>query len=133
MSETNEDIVLIHDGVRPLISSELISQNIQDVKKYGSSITSSIVKETIVEINDDGTISNVPNREHSRIAKAPQCFKLDDILTAHERAIKDGKEDFIDSCTMMNYYGYHLHSIVKFSNCLSNLALFLTMATTRAS
>lgn len=106
----NDDaVILIHDGVRPLINSDLISQNINDVNIYGSSITSSLVKETIVSIKDDETIDNVPDRKHSRIAKAPQCFKLNDILNAHKKALGEGITDFIDSCTMMNYYGYKLH------------------------
>lgn len=103
-----KSIVLIHDGVRPLISSELITRNIECVKKYGSSITGGIVKETIVEIDDDGGIKLVPDRAHSRVAKAPQCFYLDDILATHLRALKEGKTDFIDSCTMMQHYGYKL-------------------------
>ena len=49
-----KSVVLIHDGVRPLISSELLARNIECVKKFGSSITSGIVKETIVEIDDEG-------------------------------------------------------------------------------
>ncbi|MBU5478967.1 2-C-methyl-D-erythritol 4-phosphate cytidylyltransferase [Eubacterium sp. MSJ-13] len=102
-------IVLIHDGVRPLISSELLTNNIEAVKKYGSSITSGIVKETIVEIKDDGKIEMVPDRAHSRVAKAPQCFWLSDILEAHKRALAENRTDFIDSCTMMNHYGFDLH------------------------
>jgi len=53
-NNTDDDIVLIHDGVRPLINANLLYRNIQDVKKYRSSITSGIVKETIVEIDDIG-------------------------------------------------------------------------------
>lgn len=104
-----KSIVLIHDGVRPLINEKLITDNIESVKKYGSSVTSGIVKETIVEIDDDHDIILVPDRAHSRVAKAPQCFYLDDILTAHNKALEQGKTNFIDSCTMMQYYGYHLH------------------------
>lgn len=102
-------VVLIHDGVRPLINSNLLTKNIENVKKYGSSITSGIVKETIVEICDDGGISAVLDRTRSRVAKAPQCFFLDDILVAHEKALADGRTDFIDSCTLMQHYGYKLH------------------------
>ncbi len=104
-----KSIVLIHDGVRPLINEELLSKNIQDVEKFGSSITSGIVKETIVEIYDDGGIKTVPDRAHSRVAKAPQCFWLDDILSAHKRALSENRSDFIDSCTMMQNYGFKLH------------------------
>lgn len=109
ISGNSETIVLIHDGVRPLISSDLLTRNIEDVNKYGTSITSGIVKETIVEIDDSGDIKLVPDREHSRVAKAPQCFYLKDILSAHKQAQKEGVTTFIDSCTMMKHYGYQLH------------------------
>lgn len=109
ISENEDDIVLIHDGVRPLINIELLTNNINDVKKYGSSITSGIVKETIVEIDDEGDILLVPDRAHSRVAKAPQCFYLKDILNSHEKALQENIISFIDSCTMMKYYGYKLH------------------------
>ncbi len=102
-------IVLIHDGVRPLINKRVITENIASVEKYGSSITSGIVKETIVEIDDAGGILLVPDRAHSRVAKAPQSFYLKDILSAHEKAMEEGRRDFIDSCTMMKHYGYQLH------------------------
>lgn len=106
-----KSIVLIHDGVRPMITSELLSQNIESVKKYGTSITSGIVKETIVEIDDKGQILMVPDREYSRVAKAPQSFWLNEILETHRKALKEGRIDFIDSCTMMNHYGFKLHMI----------------------
>ena len=109
ISGNSETIVLIHDGVRPLINSDLLTRNIEDVNKYGTSITSGIVKETIVEIDDSGNIKLVPDREHSRVAKAPQCFYLKDILSAHKQAQKEGVTTFIDSCTMMKHYGYQLH------------------------
>lgn len=109
VADNNNCIVLIHDGVRPLINIDLLSKNICDVKKFGSSITSGIVKETIVEIDDNGEIKLVPDRLHSRVAKAPQCFYLKDILSSHERALKEGITNFIDSCTMMQHYGFKLH------------------------
>ncbi len=104
-----KSIVLIHDGVRPLISEQLITENIQAVETFGNSITSSIVKETIVEIDDSGNIKLVPDRAHSRVAKAPQCFWLDDILMAHNKALAEGMVSFVDSCTMMQYYGIKMH------------------------
>ncbi len=104
-------IVLIHDGVRPLISSRLLSENINCVKEHGSAITAGIVKETIVVMNDDGVIEQVPSRKNSRVAKAPQSFFLDDILSVHEKALSEGLRDSIDSCTLMKSYGFTLHMI----------------------
>lgn len=109
VAQDEKTVVLIHDGVRPLISPELLSKNITDVNQYGSSITSGIVKETVVEIYDNGDIKLVPDRAHSRVAKAPQCFWLNDILSVHKRALESGRTDFIDSCSIMHTYGYSLH------------------------
>lgn len=105
-------VVLIHDGVRPLIDEQLIIDNIRNVQEHGSSITTSVVKETILVVNpEDSSIDYVPSRANSRIAKAPQSFWLDDILGAHEKALSEGKIDFIDSCSMMQHYGHRLYLI----------------------
>ena len=102
-------IVLIHDGVRPLINAKLITDNIESVKKNGSAITTAVVKETILVVNEGtATINYVPSRKNSRVARAPQSFWLNDILNAHEKALSEGKKVYIDSCTMMQEYGYDL-------------------------
>ena len=106
-----KSIVLIHDGVRPLINSELLSSNIASVKKHGSAITAGVVKETIVVVGNDLDVEQVPPREKSRVAKAPQSFWLEDILSVHKQALADGEENSIDSCTLMKRYGKHLHMI----------------------
>lgn len=111
VADGNKAIALIHDGVRPLINAKLLSDNIHCVKEYGSAITAGIVKETVVIIDENGEIEQVPSRALSRLAKAPQSFYLDEILSAHRTAIKEGKTDFIDSCSMMQYYGKKLHMI----------------------
>lgn len=106
-----KSIILIHDGVRPLINEGVITDNINSVKQNGSAITSAIVKETIMVVKDDNSIDYVPDRAHSRVAKAPQSFWLDEILAVHHKAQQDGITDFIDSCTMMKYYGHKLFLI----------------------
>lgn len=107
----NEDIVLIHDGVRPLIRTKTIHDDIVSVKEHGSAITSVKVKETVLIVDKSEKIIDVPNRAQSRLARAPQCFYLKDILEAHEKAQESGKHDFIDSCSMMQYYGHDLYLV----------------------
>lgn len=107
-SEGQKAIVLIHDGVRPFINKKTITDNIKSVESYGSAITTSIVKETILVVKKDESIDYVPDRAASRVAKAPQSFWLDDIMAAHKEAQKEGKNDYIDSCTMMKRFGYTL-------------------------
>ncbi|MGX5376805.1 2-C-methyl-D-erythritol 4-phosphate cytidylyltransferase [Ligilactobacillus sp. LYQ135] len=106
-----EDIVLIHDGVRPLIRQKTLHDDIYSVKKHGSAITSVKVKETVLIVNDNEKIVDVPDRSKSRLARAPQCFYLCDILDAHEKAIQENRHDFIDSCSMMQHYGHELYLV----------------------
>ena len=104
-----KSIVLIHDGVRPLISEQLIVDNINSVKLHGSAITTAAVKETIIITGEDfSSIECVENRSRSRVAKAPQSFWLDDILDAHNWALSQGNDSYIDSCTMMQERGHKM-------------------------
>ena len=77
----NEDIVLIHDGVRPLIDEQLITENIESVKNHGSAITVAPVIETVMLADDDKVYKSV-ERSKCNMAKAPQSFFLKDIYAA---------------------------------------------------
>lgn len=106
-----KSIALIHDGVRPLINEKTIDDNLASVYRHGSAITSVTVKETVLVVSEDNAITDIPSRKDTRLARAPQSFYLDEILAAHNRAIAEGKLDFIDSCSMMQYYGKKLYLI----------------------
>ena len=109
----HDSVVLIHDGVRPLITQQLITDNIKSVVEHGSSITVTPAVETVISINQtSGAVTDVLDRSICRMAKAPQCFVLSNIMDAHERALREGKIDFIDSATLMRYYGQTVHTVV---------------------
>ena len=112
ISGNDDDIVLIHDGVRPLITADELTLNIESVKKHGSAITCVKTKETFVLVDDDNKVIKVPDRAHSYVAKAPQSFRLKDILAAQRKAIADGNTNMIDSCTLMQQYGYETYCII---------------------
>ena len=104
-------IVLIHDGVRPLITEQTITDNIAKVKECGSCITCVPAIETFIVKQADGNLE-IPKRADSLIARAPQSFYLKDIISAHRRSQEEGLPDFIDSCSMMSHYGYKLGLII---------------------
>lgn len=106
-SRSDNTIVLIHDGVRPLINEQTITDNINKARLHGNCITCVPATETFVISNPDGSHS-IPKRADSMIARAPQTFRLSDIISVHRQAIADGYTDFIDSCTMMSHYGHQL-------------------------
>lgn len=110
--KNGKHIVLIHDGVRPLISKKLISDCISSVKEKGSAITTAPATETIIRIDDNGSMTDIFNREKCQYARAPQAFYLSDILSVHRKSIDEGNHFFIDSATMMRHYGYDLHTVL---------------------
>lgn len=109
--ELDDEIVLIHDGVRPLIDQKIISDNIESVRKFGNAVTIVPAIETIIETDDNNEITQIHDRSHCRLARAPQSFYLKDIIEAHNRAIADNECEIIDSATLMNHYGAELHTV----------------------
>lgn len=102
-----DDIVLIHDGVRPHITSAVISENIECVKTNGSAITCTPLFETPVVSLDGKTIEDVPSRDGFFTAQAPQSFFLKDVIEAHEqmRKINPSYTGITDTCTLMKKLG----------------------------
>lgn len=102
--------MLIHDGVRPLIDEDTITRCIRCADENGNAITVVPAIETVVR-SKDGIITDFINRQDCRLARAPQCFRLGDIRDAHERAEREGRDDFVDSATLMAHYGHVLHEV----------------------
>ena len=107
---SNEDIVLIHDGVRPLINAEVISKNIASVKEHGNAITCEPALESVVMSLDGKTIESVPPRTNMFTAKAPQSFRFGDIWALYQRARHDGIRS-IDSASLCNVYGVKMNIV----------------------
>ena len=106
-----DSIVLVHDGVRPFITDTLISECIKSVKKFGSAITVTPAIETVVEL-DGKKVQSITDRSKCYHAKAPQCFYLGELLEAHEKALKDGNTNMIDSASLMKHYGHNLYVVL---------------------
>lgn len=103
-------VVLIHDGVRPLIVDETITRNIEKVHEKGSAITVVPAIETFVIQKEEGQMV-IPDRSSCLLARTPQSFYLKDILSIHRKNKENGNITFIDSCSMMSYFGYKMATI----------------------
>lgn len=108
---SDNTIVLLHDGVRPLVDQQTIDANIKSVQKNGSAITVVPAIETIGFSDHSGRLEKTVDRSKCVMARAPQSYYLKDIYEVHLRAQKDDKTDFIDSATMMQYYGHDLYTV----------------------
>lgn len=109
--EDREAIVLVHDGVRPLINKQTITDCIESVERHGPTATVAPSTETVIVRNEDGTIQSVLTRSRCGLARAPQGFKLEELYDAHLRAKAEGEGDFIDSISMMAHYGYSIYTV----------------------
>lgn len=101
----DEDLVLIHDAVRPLISQDIISSNIATCKRYGYAITGIQCKEAILE-SEDGFCSrkSIPRDKLIR-TQTPQTFRLKNILEAHRIATENNITNSVASCTLIAELG----------------------------
>jgi 2-C-methyl-D-erythritol 4-phosphate cytidylyltransferase len=109
--EASNPVVLIHDAVRPLITADLITRNINSVLQLGSGVTCSVVKETILIADSHEYVSQITDRAQTRIARAPQSFLLNDIYASHLSALERGFDDCIDSCSIMRLAGHEVHLV----------------------
>lgn len=98
---SDDDIVLIHDAVRPMVSKKLISNCIRTVHKYGNGVTVIPCQEAVMCTDDGITSRKSISRMPLRRTQAPQGFKLGDILDAHRRAQARGIKGSVTSCTLM--------------------------------
>ena len=113
-SENPEDsVVLLHDGVRPFVSYDVIANNIEGVKKNGNAITCTACYETILLSKSGEQVDSVPYRKDTFAAQAPQSFVLKDIIAAHDvvRARPEGYENMVDACTILKSQGIEVHMV----------------------
>lgn len=106
-----DSVALIHDGVRPLVRESTITENIKVAHEKGGCVTCVPATETFVVIDGAGNMI-VPSRDNSLVARAPQSFLLGEVLEIHRKARSEGRNDFIDTCTMMNYYGKKFCTVI---------------------
>lgn len=100
-----EDLVMIHDSVRPLLSQDIISSNIAICQAYGYAITGIQCREAILE-SEDGFVSTTSIPRDTLIrTQTPQTFRLGKILEVHEEAKRKGIMDSVASCTLIAEVG----------------------------
>jgi 2-C-methyl-D-erythritol 4-phosphate cytidylyltransferase len=84
------DIILVHDGVRPFVTGDLIERVVAGAKKYGAVSTGVPVRDTVKEVDGAGRIVKTVPREGLWLTQTPQAFRREVILAAYERAAADG-------------------------------------------
>ena len=96
----DDDIVLIHDAIRPMVSAEIISDNIRVCREYGNAITVIPCAEAMLRTEDGIESSALYPRDNLKRTQTPQAFKLVEICNLHRRALETGITNSVASCTL---------------------------------
>lgn len=107
----DDDIVILHDAVRPLVTEKMLTDNLESVRKYGSAVCMVPFAETGIVSEDRETTNNTIARNTLFIAKAPQSFYFKDVYEAHSKAEHMPYTIAIDTCSVMTELGKTLHLV----------------------
>jgi 2-C-methyl-D-erythritol 4-phosphate cytidylyltransferase len=99
------ELVLIHDGVRPFVGTELINRIIEAASENRAVIPALPVKETVKEVENDGRVVGTLDRKSLWLVQTPQAFRYDDILRAHHRALEENWEEMTDDALLIEKMG----------------------------
>lgn len=109
ITKTNSDIVIIHDGARPVIKQEYINNSLETMKEFKGTSMAVKSKDTIKITDDNGVVLESTKRSNTWIIHTPQCFERSILVKAHEECIND--ENITDDCMLLEKLGYKIKLI----------------------
>lgn len=98
---SGDDIILVHDAIRPLVTHEIISDCIVQCREHGSAITVLPCNTAVLWRNSDHASEEVIDRQMLAMTQTPQAFPIKKLADAHRRALERGITNSVASCTMM--------------------------------
>ncbi len=119
--ETIDDceLLIIHDGARPLIKAEDIENTIREAYEYGAAAVGVKVKDTIKVIDSEGFVVETPDRSTLFSVQTPQIFNFHLYKQALEKADKENR-DFTDDCQLLEFA---LHRVKMVEGSYSNIKI----------
>lgn len=105
----SDDVVLIHDAIRPMVSEEIISDCIVKTKQFGCAIASIPCAEAMLETEDRISADKSYPRENLKRTQTPQGFHIGDICELHRSALEKGITNSVASCTLMIEMGRRVY------------------------
>ena len=96
-----DDLVLVHDAIRPMLSTDIISSCIATATQYGSAIAVVPCQEAMLETQDQISTNSSYPRANLKRTQTPQGFPIGVLADAHREALERGITNSIASCTLM--------------------------------
>ncbi len=95
-----DDLVLVHDAIRPMVSAEIISDNIRVARQYGNAVTVIPCAAAMLQTDDGIKSAGSYPRDRLKRTQTPQAFHIGDICRLHREALKAGITNSVASCTL---------------------------------
>lgn len=108
IKDINSDVVVIHDGARPIIRQEYINKCIENMDKYKGITIGVRPKDTIKITDENNIVINTTKRDNTWIIQTPQCFDRNILLKMHN---KYKNEDVTDDCKLLENDNYKIKII----------------------
>ncbi len=106
---SNDDLVIIHDAIRPMVSADIITDNIRVAQQYGNAVTVIPCAEAMLVTEDAiGSEESYP-RDSLKRTQTPQAFHIGEICELHRKAIEAGITNSVASCTLMVEMGRRVY------------------------
>ena len=119
----SEDIVLIHDAIRPMVSADIISDCIRVTREKGNAITVIPCAEAMMQTEDGAKSTGSYPRDRLRRTQTPQGFHIGDICDLHRRALEAGITNSVASCTLKIEMGEQVYFSMGSEKILNLLQL----------
>ncbi len=100
LQHLNTDWVIVHDGVRPFVTTACMIECWTAAELYGAAVVAVRVKDTIKISDEAGMVSSTPDRNSLWAIQTPQAFRRSDLMKAHRKADQDGFEGTDDASLM---------------------------------
>lgn len=103
ITNTSSNIVIIHDGARPMIKDRFITECIEEMDNFKGNAIAVKSKDTIKITDDRGVVKETTLRKNTWVVQTPQCFDRELLLQMHEKFM--GDETVTDDCMLMERSG----------------------------
>lgn len=104
-----DDLVIVHDAIRPLVTDDLISDSIRECREYGMGVAAVRSMDTIMLTQDGLTGKENIFRDSIRRIQTPQTYRLDYLDTMHKKAKEQGVSQCVDNNSMLTRLGETIH------------------------
>lgn len=102
--QNDEDNLLFHDAVRPLVTEKIIHDCVAALRRYNAVDVAVKTTDTIIAVDGQNCIEHIPDRQVLRNGQTPQCFKRGTIKRAYDIALQDPDFRTTDDCGVVRRY-----------------------------